>query len=441
MAAQVPIAPLQQTSDTPRWTLTQCVAFRFCFVYFGSYCLATQIIGGLILIPKVDIPDPGTLWPLRQITFWIAAHVFHAKLPLVYTGSGSGDKTFDWVQIFLLVVFAAMATAIWSALSRKCENHVTLYKWFHLFIRFTLAGQLIGYGLDKAIPLQMPLPYLTRLLEPFRDFSPMGVLWSSIGASRSYEIFAGCAETLGGILLIFPRTTMLGALVSLMDMIQVFMLNMTYDVPVKLLSFHLILMSLFLLMPEGQRLAGFFFRNRTVGPSTQPQLFETPRANRIALIAQIVLGGWLIGMNVYGSWTSWYEYGGGRPKSALYGIWDVDELSIDGQLRSPLLIDYGRWRRVVFDFPDEMAFQRMDDSFAHYGAAIKVDDKTMVLTKHSDKDWKASFSFQRTADDQLTLDGNMDNHRIHIQLRLVDRSKFMLVSRGFHWIQEYPFNR
>ena len=30
-------------------------------------------------------------------------------------------------------------------------------------------------------------------------------------------------------------------------MIQVFMLNMTYDVPVKLLSFHLILLSLFLL--------------------------------------------------------------------------------------------------------------------------------------------------------------------------------------------------
>jgi hypothetical protein len=28
-----------------------------------------------------------------------------------------------------------------------------------------------------------------------------------------------------------------------------------------------------------------------------------------------------------------------------------------------------------------------------------------------------------------------------MQLRLVDRSKFMVVSRGFHWVQEYPFNR
>jgi len=28
-----------------------------------------------------------------------------------------------------------------------------------------------------------------------------------------------------------------------------------------------------------------------------------------------------------------------------------------------------------------------------------------------------------------------------MQLRLVDRSKFLLVNRGFHWIAEYPFNR
>ena len=41
---------------------------------------------------------------------------------------------------------------------------------------------------------------------------------------------------------------------------------------------------------------------------------------------------------------------------------------------------------------------------------------------------------------QLTLDGNMDGHKVHMPLNLVDRRKFLLVSRGFHWVQEYPFN-
>jgi hypothetical protein len=62
-----------------------------------------------------------------------------------------------------------------------------------------------------------------------------------------------------GFLLIFPRTTMLGALVGLADMIQVFMLNMTYDVCVKTTSFHLLLLSLFLLAPDLPRLFTFFF--------------------------------------------------------------------------------------------------------------------------------------------------------------------------------------
>jgi len=441
MDARAQIPQLQRTSHNPYWGPTCRVMFRFCFVYFGLFCLTNQIPGGLFPIPKVDIPDPSKLWPMRQITFWTAARIFHAKLPLVYTDSGSGDKTFDWVLAFWLLVVTALATGIWSVLDRNRENYVALYKWFRLFIRFALASELLAYGMTKVIPLQMPFPYLTRLLEPFRDFSPMAVLWSSIGASPAYEMFAGCAETLGGILLIFPRTTLLGALVCLAATTQVFMLNMTYDVPVKLFSFHLVLMSLFLLVPEFRRLADFFFRNRTVGASTQPRLFSARRANRMALAAQIIWGVWLLGAYAYGGWTDWHIYGGGRPKSALYGIWNVDEVSINGQLRSPLLIDYDRWRRAVFEFPDAVAFQRMDDSFVYYGASINANDKTIILTKGDDKNWKANFTFLRAAADQLILDGKMDSDTIHIQLHLIDPGKFMLLNRGFHWIQEYPFNR
>jgi hypothetical protein len=262
-----------------------------------------------------------------------------------------------------------------------------------------------------------------------------------VGASPVYEIFAGSAEMLAGVLLIFPRTTTLGALVCLIDSAYIFTLNMTYDVPVKLFAFHMILMSLFLLAPEFSRLVDFFLRNRLVEPSTQPPIFRTRRANRIALAVQIVIGIWLIGINAYGSWSGWHTYGAGRPKSALYGIWNVEELSIDGQTRSPLLTDNDRWRRIVFDFPERTAFERMDETFARYGATIDINNQTLALTKGDDKSWKADFHFQRAAQDQLTLDGKMDGHTVHMQLRLVDRNKFLLVNRGFHWIQEYPYNR
>ena len=431
----------QPVVQTPHWNFARRVAFRLCFVYFGLYCLCTQIVTSLLPIPKVDFPDPSTLWPVRQTVFWTAAHVFHVTTPLVYTGSGSGDKTFDWVLAFCLLVIGVLATAIWSVLDRKRENYVTMHKWFRLAIRFALAGQMLVYGWAKAVPLQMPFPSLSLLVGHFGDFSPMGVLWSSVGASPAYEIFVGCAEMLGGILLIFPRTTMFGSLICLADMTEVFMLNMTYDVPVKLFAFHLMLVSMFLLAPDFRRLVNLFFLNRAAEPANESQLFGTLRANRIALAAQIVFGVWLFGMNAYGSWERWYTFGGGRPKSPLYGIWDVEQLSIDGQLRSPLLTDNGRWRRAIFDFPTRVIFQRMDDSFIGYFTSIKANGKTLTLTKRGDKKWKANFAFQRGGPDRLTIDGDMDGHKTHMELKLVDRNKFLLVGRGFHWIQEYPFNR
>lgn len=432
---------VQPAVQAPEWRLASRVAFRFCFVYLGLYCLSTQIITSLVPLPNLDIPDPATFWPIRPIVSWTAARIFRVSKPLVYTGSGSGDKTFDWVLLFCLLVVSLVAVGIWSALDRRRPNYVTLHKWFRLFVRFGLAGQMMTYGMVKAVPLQMSFPSLTRLLERYGDFSPMGVLWSSIGASPAYQIFAGCAELLGGVLLIFPRTTTLGALVCLADLIHVFALNMTYDVPVKLLSFHLILLSLFLLAPDLRRLADFFFLNRTAAPSADPALFAGPRANRVALAAQIVVGVWLLGMNAHASRLAWYQYGGGRPPSPLYGIWEVEQQSLDGQLRAPLLIDSDRWRRVISDFPTRVTFQRMDDSFARYGAAIDAKNKTLVITDDQDKNWKANFTFERPAPDQMTLDGKMDGHTVHMQLKLKERNQFLLVNRGFHWIQEYPFNR
>ncbi|HUO14080.1 MAG TPA: DoxX family protein [Verrucomicrobiae bacterium] len=434
--------PVEREAQPTKWSWTTRVAFRFCFVYFGVYCLCTQIITSFVPVPSFDVPDPSTFWPIRPIVFWTAAHIFRVNKPLVYIGSGSGDKTFDWVLLFCMLLLSVIVAVLWSALDRRRANYVRLNKWFRVFVRLCLAGQMMSYGMAKAVPLQMPFPYLTRLLEHFGDFSPMGVLWSSIGASRGYEIFAGCAELLGGVLLILPRTTTLGALVCLADMIQVFMLNMTYDVPVKLLSFHLILLSLFLLAPDFKRLADFFFLNRTAEPSAKKLLFATNRANRIAVAAQIVVGIWLLGMNAYVCRLDWYgNYGGGRTLPPLYGIWEVEEQTIDGQIRAPLLTDAGRWRRVIFDFPNRMTFQRIDESFAGHPVAIDEKNRTLVIADDKDKNWKANFTFTRPAPNQMKLDGTMDGHTVQMQLKQMDRNQFRLVSRGFHWIQEYPFNR
>ena len=249
---------LQLQPEPIAWPLALRVAFRFCFAYLALYSATTQILQGLLPLPFLELPDLGGLPPVRPLVMWVAAHVFGVKTPLIYSGSGSGDKTFDWVLAFCVLVAAVAGTCVWSVLDRKRPNYASLYKWLHLFVRVAVGSEFILYGMSKVVPLQMPYPFLAKLVEPFGSFSPMGMLWSSIGASPAYEVFVGLAETVGGVLLLIPRTALLGSLICLADAIEVFVLNMTYDVPVKLFSFHLVLMTVFLLAPEMRRLAGFF---------------------------------------------------------------------------------------------------------------------------------------------------------------------------------------
>jgi uncharacterized membrane protein YphA (DoxX/SURF4 family) len=397
------------------WPLSLRIAFRLCFVYFGLFCLTTQIFTGMLSTPWTVVPELYTLSPLRQIIEWTAVHVLHTHKTLVFTGSGSGDKTTDWILILLIAAVAIIATAIWSALDRKRTQYSKLHAYFRLFVRFALASQLISYGLAKAFPGQMPYPGLTRLLEPFGNFSEMGVLWASIGASPAYEIFAGCAELGAGIFLLFPRTTLLGALIAVLDMIQVFTLNMTYDVPVKILSFHLLLLAVFLTAPELPRLFKLLFGNSSIPAPAPSPIFRSRRSARLALAVQVVYGTVvLLGLGVHDAWNGWHQYGPPAPKPPLYGIWDVEEYSVDGQVRQPLITDKDRWHLMISDYPGYLVFQMMDNSLSGYRAEFDAAEQTVALTKQNRKDWEANLAFRQPAQDQLDLDGDFDSHKVHV---------------------------
>src|SRR5689334_7363225 len=126
--------------QTPQWSPLARIAFRFCFVYLGLFVLATQVFGSLFLLPSVSFRGFGPVWPMRDVTFWIAEHVFHVQRA-AYSGVSNGETIFFWVQTVWLFGLASLATCIWSVLDRERENYVTLHKWFRLVIRLGLASQ------------------------------------------------------------------------------------------------------------------------------------------------------------------------------------------------------------------------------------------------------------------------------------------------------------
>jgi hypothetical protein len=421
------------------------VAFRFGVLYLGLFTLATQFSGSLLPNVSFYYRGLGRLWPMREITFWIAGHLAGSPLPIEEATSG-GEPLFFWVQTVWLLVVAILGTAIWSlrdlspgALAkgdRSLAPYTRAYAWFRVFVRFVLAAQMFEYGMTKVIPTQFPAPSLETLVTPVGDLTLSAVLWTAIGSSPAYQIFTGCIEVLGGLLLLLPRTTLLGAVISLAAAVQIFVLNMTFDIGLKLISFHLIVLALVLLAPHWQRLLDVFVLNRPAAPASEWPLARTPQGQRRAVIAQLIVGAYLVGMYGFINVQFWDVGGGGSPRSALYGIWNIERMAIDGQEQATASNDYDRrWRRVIFDAPRRVTFQRTDDSLARYDAALDVNGGTLEISKSASRTWRARFTLQRPADDRLQLHGEMDGKILDLQLRRVELDTFKLLSSPFRWVR------
>jgi hypothetical protein len=429
------------------WTASQRVAFRFGVVYLTLFCLATQISGSLIPNFWFTYRGLGRLWPMREITHWVAQTFFGVDVPL--DDVSGGETLFFWIQWSWVLAASVVGTVVWSRLDRQRRSYALWVPWCRVAVRLALAASMIEYGMTKVIPTQFPAPPLTALVTPVGDMTLSALLWTTIGSAPAYQIATGCVEVLAGVLLLLPWTVPLGAVLALVSLLQVLLLNLTFDIGVKLVTMHLIALAVLLLAPVARSVAGVLVRLKPDPasvvrlPPSRDALRRTGKADtastsRIAVVLPIVLGAYLLGVQAWINWSFWQVGGGGQPKSALYGIWHVERLSVDGQVRPAESNDYDRrWRRVIFDTPDVVVFQRTDDSFARYGATLDRSNGTLALTKGGSSAWSSRFTYDLQSNDRLTLAGEMDGHRIETDLRLVDPSAFPLLNSSFRWIRPH----
>lgn len=270
----------------------------------------------------------------------------------------------------------------------------------------------------------------------------MGLLWTFMGASLSYNVFTGLAEMLGGLLLAARRTALLGVLVSIGVMGNVVMLNFSYDVPVKLFSSHLLLMAFLLAAPELRRLANLFVLNRRVEPFRSDPLFTDRRARRAALAFQTAFVLFVTGATLHQSYKWYRGLEVQAPRTKLYGIWNVEEFAMDGTVRPLLITDETVWRRLIFEWPGTIGIQPMHETAIHYyELKLEPGPRRFAMTKYDDPEWKASLGYKLVQPDLLTVDGEMDGKPFRGRFRKMHESEFLLLSRGFHWINERPLNR
>ena len=75
------------------------------------------------------------------------------------------------------------------------------------------------------------------------------------------------------------------------------------------------------------------------------------------------------------------------------------------------------------------------------GLQLDQEKRTLTLRKRDDPTWNTVLTYEQVSPEAITLAGTLNGSEMTARLRRTEERKFLLTDRGFHWINEVPFNR
>lgn len=413
-----------------KWSGIKKFFFRFVFIYAILYCLPFP----LYLIPGTDSILESYSDIYHSLAIWFGKIFF--GLDITIFTNGSGDTTYDYVLVFSFVIISISGSIFWGLIDRSRNNYIALSDKLRIFVRYYLAFFLFSYGFVKIIKTQFPFPTLGRLQQPYGESSPMGLAWTFLGYSEGYNYFMGFSEALAGVFLFFKRTTLLGGLLTMAVMGNVAVMNFCFDIPVKLFSLHLFLFAFLLVFKDLKPLFNFFVKNENSAPKISPPLLKSGLIRKAVFVLKMILIVWLIYTNI----SEAYQYvKTDADKPPLFGIYKTGTFILNNDTVKTTSYENKSWKTLTLDRWDRASLRLEDTTirFTYYADTIR---KKIQFAQREDstKTFELDYNF---VNDNIQFIGSYFGDSINIVAAKKSDDDFLLVKRGFHWINEYPFNR
>jgi hypothetical protein len=124
-------------------------------------------------------------------------------------------------------------------------------------------------------------------------------------------------------------------------------------------------------------------------------------------------------------------------RSALYGIYDVQEFILNGDTLPALTTDTRRWKRMYIHHPGTIAIQYMDGGSIYWSCQVDSLHHTMNLASMGSTVTTA-YNYQINHDTLIMTGGDP---RTTITFLIKRPESLPLLNSKFNWINEYPDNR
>lgn len=404
---------------------SQAVGFLWLFVivYFFFY---------IFPFPLTYIPFIGKVFKFyNQIIEFLTIRTGENILGLEHIEkvkiTGSGDTAFDYLKVFTLVLLSVLVTVL-LFLFRTKVNTEKIIVFVRTYARYFLAFMLLSYGFSKFLDGQFSYPSLERLDQKIGDSSPMGLLWTFMGYSQTYAFFGGLCQVTAGFLLFFRRTSVIGSLLAFMVMTNIVVLNFSYDVPVKLFSMHLTLISLLILYPNLKNLFCLLFLNKTIKLIPEQSLIKKKEIGYVVLaLKAFVIMGCVFIFSVVAIRSAF-----DKPPHNLQAIYYPEEFAKKTENQWEKFIINNRYATVFYD----------KKNYEDFDTEIDITEQIILLKSKTDTLSTNKFKYYFSDDNRtMYLSGKFETDSISATFSVKRKEDFELVKRNFNWISEYPYNK
>jgi len=127
-----------------------------------------------------------------------------------------------------------------------------------------------------------------------------------------------------------------------------------------------------------------------------------------------------------------------RSKSKLRGIWKTELFILEQDTLAPLTTDVRRWKYFIIDYKEKAIVKKMNDSINRYSFK-EIPNENEIVFKNIDA-LSEKFKYKISNSNHLELKGFLNEKEIIVKLKKIPETKFRLLNRGFHWINETTYN-
>jgi len=280
---------------------------------------------------------------------------------------------------------------------------------------------------------------LDRIDNEVGNNSPMGFLWLFMSYSPTYNIGTGLIEMIGGMLLLFRRTTLFGGIISFVAMANVVLIDIAYDVTVKMFAIHLMLMVMVLLLDDAKRLFNVLLFNRTAVPRQDLPLISNPRYRIPGYAVKTLLIGYVLIATLQFSGEIRDNRLNNLKQDTLHNKYIVDQFVINSDTLPPLRGDKARWDEVLIGSsysPTRMTIKDMSGSSKFYVYEADTVSKSLTFYSRRDSTDRFEMKYTQPSEKKFVLQGLHKTDTLHIEMKIFSREDYPLGSGKINWVRD-----